>query len=154
MFITFAKPALLSQIPRDMAEHPENKAPDAMAAALQPTTSADPQETTFHEITVEGDGGAGEKLDDNISAENGEEAQDNEEDLRKTKSTATDASALTAAASTVQPYKPQKWYRKLNPLRWGEIPPVPKERSVSREHSAGFMSRLTFQWMTPLMTVS
>ena len=32
-------------------------------------------------------------------------------------------------------------------------PPVPKERTVSREYTAGWFSRLTFQWMNPLMTV-
>jgi ATP-binding cassette, subfamily C (CFTR/MRP), member 1 len=48
----------------------------------------------------------------------------------------------------------KKWYRRLNPLRWGPMPPVPKERQVSRETNAGFWSKLTFQWMAPLMRVS
>ena len=42
----------------------------------------------------------------------------------------------------------------MNPLRWGGIPKVPDERLVSREYQAGFFSKLTFQWMTPLMSVS
>lgn len=44
-----------------------------------------------------------------------------------------------------------KWYRKLNPLRLQKIPPVPKERTVSREYGANFFSIITFQWMAPLM---
>lgn len=47
----------------------------------------------------------------------------------------------------------KKWYRKINPLKWGPKPPVPETRLPSREYSAGFFSRVTFQWMAPLMTV-
>ncbi|TWU73782.1 hypothetical protein ED733_003923 [Metarhizium rileyi] len=43
------------------------------------------------------------------------------------------------------------WYKQANPLRWGRTAPVPRERSVSPEYNAGFFSKLTFQWMTPLM---
>ncbi|KAJ5384831.1 ABC transporter integral membrane type 1 [Penicillium concentricum] len=52
----------------------------------------------------------------------------------------------------VQPPK-KKWYRRLNPLRMRKIPPVPTERSVSREHGASFFSVISFQWMAPLMKV-
>lgn len=56
---------------------------------------------------------------------------------------------------SVQPAKQKKsWYRKLNPLRWQEAPPVPEERTPSREHGAPFLSVVTFQWMSPLMRVS
>jgi ATP-binding cassette subfamily C (CFTR/MRP) protein 1 len=41
----------------------------------------------------------------------------------------------------------------LNPLKHRKIPPVPKERIVSREYGASWWSRLTFQWITPIMTV-
>ncbi|KAI5461810.1 P-loop containing nucleoside triphosphate hydrolase protein [Mariannaea sp. PMI_226] len=46
----------------------------------------------------------------------------------------------------------KNWYTDINPLRWGDIPKVPEEREVSPEYRAGFLSRLTFQWMTGLMT--
>ncbi|KHN95796.1 ABC transporter family protein [Metarhizium album ARSEF 1941] len=74
--------------------------------------------------------------------------------LNATRSAATDTSCATGAPSTVQPppAKAKPWYRHMNPLRWGGVPPVPKDRIVSREYSAGFFSKLTFQWMTPLMT--
>jgi ATP-binding cassette, subfamily C (CFTR/MRP), member 1 len=60
--------------------------------------------------------------------------------------------ALSSNKSTAS--TKQKWYKKANPLRWGAKPPIPKTREVSREYNVGFFSRLTFQWMSPLMTVS
>ncbi|KAF1965754.1 multidrug resistance-associated protein 5 [Bimuria novae-zelandiae CBS 107.79] len=47
----------------------------------------------------------------------------------------------------------KKWYKRLNPLKWGAKPPIPETRLPSREYSAGLLSRLTFQWMAPLMVV-
>ncbi|KAI5924764.1 P-loop containing nucleoside triphosphate hydrolase protein [Camillea tinctor] len=77
------------------------------------------------------------------------------EELKRTQSYATDASGLTRTttrgSASTQPKKP--WYKTPNPLRWGSIPPVPKERQASREYQAGFFSKLTFQWMAPLMNV-
>lgn len=74
--------------------------------------------------------------------------------LSATKSYATDASAATGADTfEPEPVKP-KWHHKFNPLRWGGVPPVPDERFISREYKAGFFSKLTFQWMAPLMAVS
>lgn len=74
-------------------------------------------------------------------------------DMQRTKSSATDMSALTGAASRQSaPPERKPWYRR-NPLRWGTPPPVPKEAAVSPEYGAGFFSVLTFQWIAPLMTV-
>ncbi|KAG0126624.1 P-loop containing nucleoside triphosphate hydrolase protein [Tuber indicum] len=50
----------------------------------------------------------------------------------------------------------QSWWRKkrqFNPLRWGPVPPIPTQMSVSKEADAGFLSRVTFAWMGPLMRV-
>ncbi|KAF2740400.1 hypothetical protein EJ04DRAFT_507933 [Polyplosphaeria fusca] len=47
----------------------------------------------------------------------------------------------------------KRWYKKMNPLKWGPKPPVPDSRQVSREYNANFFSRLTWQWMGPMMTV-
>ncbi|PVI00243.1 hypothetical protein DM02DRAFT_527341 [Periconia macrospinosa] len=47
----------------------------------------------------------------------------------------------------------KKWYKRVNPLKWGKKPPIPEKREVSAEYRAGFLSRLTFQWMAPLMVV-
>ncbi|KAI1342933.1 ABC multidrug transporter-like protein [Xylariaceae sp. FL0016] len=46
-----------------------------------------------------------------------------------------------------------KWSRRLNPLRSRAIPPVPDTRQPSGETTAGFFSKVTFHWITPLMHV-
>lgn len=73
--------------------------------------------------------------------------------LKPTQSYATSASAVSGAPTPNEPEK-KKWYKNLNPLRWSRAPPVPEEREVSREYTASFLSKLTFQWMQPMMTVS
>ncbi|KAL7949002.1 P-loop containing nucleoside triphosphate hydrolase protein [Trichoderma barbatum] len=93
-----------------------------------------------------------EKHDDEI--ERVESNSDQEDDAPKgplatTKSHATDASVTTTAAAQ---YAAKPWYKKINPMRWGGIPEIPKERIVCPEYQAGFFSRLTFYWMNPLMT--
>ncbi|KAK8041144.1 P-loop containing nucleoside triphosphate hydrolase protein [Apiospora phragmitis] len=76
------------------------------------------------------------------------------QEMTRTQSQATDFSTLTRTTSRASvPPKSKPWYKQPNPLRWGSIPPVPTERQVSREYNAGFLSRLTFQWMAPLMNV-
>ncbi|KAH7132043.1 P-loop containing nucleoside triphosphate hydrolase protein [Dendryphion nanum] len=60
------------------------------------------------------------------------------------------ASVSDAKSGTV---RRKKWYKKMNPLKWGEKPPVPKERTVCPEYGASPLSLLTFQWMAPLMSV-
>jgi ATP-binding cassette subfamily C (CFTR/MRP) protein 1 len=73
--------------------------------------------------------------------------------LLQTKSYATTASGLSASETESTKEVEQKpWYKKLNPLKWGPPPPVPKERIPSREYTAGFLSMMTFQWMAPLMS--
>ncbi|KAJ5928698.1 ABC transporter integral membrane type 1 [Penicillium verhagenii] len=49
--------------------------------------------------------------------------------------------------------KKKKWHKRLNPLRWSTPPPVPEERTVSKEYGASFLSVVYFQWMSPLMKV-
>ena len=60
----------------------------------------------------------------------------------------------TAGGEGVNPK--QSWWRKerqFNPLRWGPMPPVPTQMSASKEADAGFLSRVTFAWVGPLMRV-
>jgi ATP-binding cassette subfamily C (CFTR/MRP) protein 1 len=64
-----------------------------------------------------------------------------------------EATSVTSAPSTHWPEQ-KPWYKQPNPMRWGKIPPVPKERVVSGEYSANFFSALIFHWMGPLMRVS
>ena len=73
--------------------------------------------------------------------------------VRRTVTSSTALSQITSnesRAAATTPVKP--WYKRLNPLKWGKKPPVPKERTVSPEYSAGFFSKLMFQWMGPIMT--
>ena len=67
---------------------------------------------------------------------------------------ATTASYLsTETRSTVQPRAKKPWYKRLNPLKRSIKPPVPKEREISREYGASIFSQITFQWISPIMTV-
>ncbi|KAI3323118.1 ATP-binding cassette transporter protein [Xylariaceae sp. AK1471] len=79
----------------------------------------------------------------------------NRDELKHTQSYATDTSTITRTTTraSVPAASKKPWYKTPNPLLWGSVPPVPKERQESREASAGFFSRLTFQWMAPLMNV-
>lgn len=140
-------------------EEKELKAPDALAAAMQPLND------NTHNQQLEDDAALlSEKPGDSIGVSapltkddedgNGSEEADKETSrpgLTATKSHATDISVVTLPALAKEK-KP--WYKNPNPFRWGSIPPVPKERTVSREYKAGFFSKLTFEWMTPLMSVS
>ena len=75
-------------------------------------------------------------------------------DVQRTLTTSTSLSILTTNNDEPKSelHKNKPWYKKLNPLKWGGKPPVPKEREVSHEYTAGFFSQLVFQWMSPLMT--
>lgn len=73
--------------------------------------------------------------------------------LDRVKSSATDASVTTAATSRHPERDSKPWYKTPNPLRWGKIPPIPQEKKVCPEHTAGFFSLVYFQWVAPLMTV-
>lgn len=92
--------------------------------------------------------------DSNNEKEKAKATTETRQQVHRTRSYATDASATTQATShhpadENQAKKP--WYRKINPLRWGKAPPVPEEREVSHEHKASFFSQLFFMWQGPLM---
>ncbi|KKA28465.1 hypothetical protein TD95_002534 [Thielaviopsis punctulata] len=72
--------------------------------------------------------------------------------LSQTNATNTTATTATTAGEPAK-HVPKPWFKRLNPLRMGTPPPIPETRIPSREATAGFLSLLTFQWMTPLMTV-
>ncbi|KAB8337215.1 hypothetical protein FH972_021517 [Carpinus fangiana] len=75
--------------------------------------------------------------------------------MRRTTSSATDATDVSTDLDKTPSYThaaKRPWYSW--PLfKSRTIPPVPKQRVVSREHSASLLSRATFQWMTPIMNV-
>ncbi|TVY81597.1 Multidrug resistance protein fer6, partial [Lachnellula suecica] len=74
--------------------------------------------------------------------------------IDRTKSYATTASAVTRTDSHINaPPIKKPWYKNVNPLKWGKLPPVPETRGVSREYHASFLSLVYFQWVAPLMSV-
>lgn len=77
----------------------------------------------------------------------------NRPELDRIQSAATESSVATGVTSHHGP-QVKSWYQKMNPLRWGSIPPVPEERGPSPEYTAGFFSKLIFTWQGPLMRVS
>jgi ATP-binding cassette subfamily C (CFTR/MRP) protein 1 len=111
------------------------------------------QDKEYMHITAHGgaSNGSGSDLDDEkLQLQQHEQQQ---LDVSRTKSYATDASAITGIESHVdEPKKP--WYKQLNPLRWGKVPPVPETRGVSREYTASFLSLVYFQWVAPMMAAS
>lgn len=74
--------------------------------------------------------------------------QATEEDLGRRQTNATER---TDVSETPEPKKRSVWQR-VNPLMRNP-PPVPEERGVSREYTAGLFSLLTWTWITPLMSV-
>jgi hypothetical protein len=61
----------------------------------------------------------------------------------------TDLSEVKSKAEEQKRSRRDRW----NPLK-KKPPPVPEQREVCAEYSASFFSRLTWQWVTPLMAVS
>ncbi|PPJ59126.1 hypothetical protein CBER1_01724 [Cercospora berteroae] len=67
--------------------------------------------------------------------------------------TATETSVATEIEQSAVAPRKRKWSEKINPFKSKNLPPIPREREISREHNAGFLSTLTFQWISPLMSV-
>lgn len=73
-------------------------------------------------------------------------------DLSRTQSGTSAFTDISDDSDAKSSLKRRKWY-KTNPLKWGPKPPVPKTRQISPEYNASIFSRLTWQWMQPLMKV-
>ncbi|KAL9597789.1 MAG: hypothetical protein Q9219_004916 [cf. Caloplaca sp. 3 TL-2023] len=71
----------------------------------------------------------------------------------RTLTTTTTRSSVTVESKADEDPVRKPWYKSLNPLKKKTPPPIPKERIVSREYNAGLLSRLTWQWMAPIMHV-
>lgn len=133
--------------------------PDRQGKEYQPTNAVAVATDSDEPFDVEGEekdfiestSPGGESARHSLSEK--EYVEEKRPQLQQTKSYATANSVTTRAESNVvQPKKP--WYKNLNPLRWGGIPPVPETRKVSREYNAPFLSLVYFQWMAPMMSVS
>lgn len=100
------------------------------------------------------------ELSESDSIDKEREAKDDEDGTRievhRMQSYATTASATTQATShhpTRDDDAKKPWHKNLNPLKWGEAPPVPEERETSKEYEASFFSKLFFSWQGSLMRV-
>lgn len=76
--------------------------------------------------------------------------------IRRAQSYATDISTTTQATShhpAAGETAKKTWSQKINPLKWGDVPPVPGKREVSLEYRASLISKLFFSWQGPIMRV-
>ena len=87
--------------------------------------------------------------DSDLSLSHQDQGKEARPEAYRTATTTTTASTLSVDS---QPKEKKPWYKRLNPLKKSIKPPIPKERTVSREYGASFISLLTFQWMAPLMS--
>ena len=71
----------------------------------------------------------------------------------RTQTTSTEITTVSEKTTESETKKKLPLSKRLNPLKRNP-PPVPAERQPSREYSANFFSKLTFQWISPLMSVS
>ena len=74
-------------------------------------------------------------------------------ETQRTITTTTEQSLSTVTTKSTLPQAKKPWYKRLNPLKHSVKPPVPRERTISKEYGASFFSLLTFQWMSSMMTV-
>jgi len=71
----------------------------------------------------------------------------------RTQTTGTEITAVSDETTEPKTKKKLPLSKRLNPLKRNP-PPVPTERQQSREYTANIFSKLTFQWISPLMSVS
>ena len=127
--------------------HPAGNAPLAR-------TSSDEFDKEAKDIAME----AAEETESQDSDEKKQRHGNERLQVQRTASTwtqTTGTSIATTDAAEAQTPTPRKrtWGEKLNPLRHEHVPSPPDERKPSREHKAGFFSKLTFQWISPLMSI-
>ncbi|KAA8575269.1 hypothetical protein MFRU_002g01950 [Monilinia fructicola] len=156
----------------DPPDHEKQFAPSDPAAALEDTTHDEPRdedgsdreylerhgELSTHDNSIDVKDQEKEYMDisrpDNVNSHSSQGEIDHEKrpEMKQVQSYATSNSAVTRTDSHV--YQPVKkaWYKKINPLRWGAVPPVPENRTPSKEYTASFLSLVYFQWMAPIMS--
>ena len=108
------------------------------------------QTNTSEPVATQATRFGGSDSDSSSADDKSEEKRDLSRTLSTTTTTTT--SALSIESRTQDDSPPKSRYKRMNPLKRRRKPPVPKERTISREYGAGFLSLLTFQWMAPLMS--
>ncbi|KAI9714511.1 MAG: hypothetical protein M1820_000472 [Bogoriella megaspora] len=88
-----------------------------------------------------------------IQADNlGKQSQENNIFRSVTTGTEISENGLDTKSEKIDAEKSSLWER-INPLKRRRKPPVPKERQISREFGASIFSIISFQWMSPIMSV-
>lgn len=148
----------MARVPTTNSEREEVEDEQAVAeAALQASTDTDTDDHYEHnEADDLPDHDPSES--DSMEKENeklNEEGAERRHEIRPMQSYATDVSTTTQATShhpgAGDDNAKKTWSQKLNPLRWGAIPPVPEEREPSHEYNASWISKLFFTWQGPIM---
>ncbi|KAB8304597.1 hypothetical protein EYC80_003974 [Monilinia laxa] len=156
----------------DPPDHEKEFAPSDPAAASEDTTHDEPRdedgsdreylerhgELSTHDNPIDAKVREKEYMDisspDDVDTHSSQGEIDHEKrpEMKQVQSYATSNSAITRTDSNV--YQPVKkaWYKKINPLKWGAVPPVPETRAPSKEYTASFLSLVYFQWMAPIMS--
>jgi hypothetical protein len=122
------------------------------AGAVLPTSNAEPldvdnEEKDMIEISAHGDSSS------HGSSEKDFDEKEKRPAIDRSKSYATTTSVARTDSNVDAPPQKKGWYKNLNPLKWGGVPPVPETRGVCREYNAPFLSLVYFQWIAPLMSV-
>jgi len=95
-----------------------------------------------------------EPVAENPESSSGDEFEKAKPDYGRKNSASTDVTELSNVTDvkSKEPEKKRSRWDRWDPMKI-KPPPIPKVRGVSREYTAGLWSILTWQWVTPLMTV-
>jgi ATP-binding cassette subfamily C (CFTR/MRP) protein 1 len=108
--------------------NPADPAAEAVDPSHDEELDVDGYEKDYIEIATNGQNSS------HTGSDVGSNGNDKSPAMDRTKSYATNTSAVTRTDSHVdEPAPKPSWFSKLNPLRWGGIPPVPETRKVCRE---------------------
>ena len=124
----------------EFGKQEKDNAPTDTIGAVNETNTSEPVATEPLQY--------GDPETDNSDLKQGGKKEDGV-DIHRTMTAMSNASTMSVES---QSKEKKPWYARLNPLKRSIKPPIPKERAVSREYRAPFLSLLTFQWMAPLMS--
>lgn len=131
-------------------QHAGNTLAAAQTAAVETSQEASHLEPAMDEKDVH-ESDAASLSSNSVEGEKIIAAERERLEQQQSHATSTSLARTTSTATEVNKKKP--WYKTLNPLRWGQIPPVPTKRTPSREATASWLSIVYFQWMAPIMSV-
>ncbi|KAI6710055.1 ABC transporter [Diplocarpon mali] len=119
----------MTRLTEDTGTEVERQPADPIAAAQDPNhdepLDIDGSEKEYMKITAQNHHASRQGL----SEEGRGSGDEKRPQVDRTKSHATDASAFSRTDSyTDRPVDEKPWHKKLNPLKWGKVPPIPEKR--------------------------